>query len=141
MFDSQIKRQDEENQAKSLAGLSAFKATGNPMQDAFRRMIEKKLYEQVQNELAKAHEKEETLKREVEVRTAAREKQIEAEKLLLIKENDIKLQTAQEAREDAEDMAKVVTVGSMVAAASQTGIVSSDAEGPFYNSSSLFLEF
>ena len=70
MFDSQIKRQDEENQAKSAAGLSAFKATGNPMQDAFRRMIEKKMYEKVQNELAKAQDKEETLKREVEARTA-----------------------------------------------------------------------
>ena len=53
MFDSQIKRTFEEEQAKSTAGLSAFKSTGNAMRDGFRRMIEKKLLEKVQGELAK----------------------------------------------------------------------------------------
>ena len=47
LFDSQIKRQFEEEQAKAGAGLSAFKSTGNAMQDAFRRMIEKKMLEKV----------------------------------------------------------------------------------------------
>lgn len=73
LFDSQIKRQFEEDQAKSGAGLSAFKSTGNAMQDAFRRMIEKKLLEKVQSELAKKHEEDEVFKREVQIRTAQRE--------------------------------------------------------------------
>ena len=40
----------------------------------------------------------------------------------MILEHDIKLKTAQEARQDAEEMAKNVTVGSMIAAAAQTGM-------------------
>ena len=70
LFDSQIKRQFEEEQAQSNAGLSAFKSTGNAMQDAFRRMIEKKMLEKVQAELAKRHEEDEIYKREVQIRTA-----------------------------------------------------------------------
>lgn len=49
MFESQLKRTQEENEAKSAAGLKGFKATGNAMQDAFRRMIEKKMMEKVEN--------------------------------------------------------------------------------------------
>ena len=48
-----MKRQIEDEAAKSVAGLSAFKATGNAMRDGFRRMIEKKLLEKVQNEMKK----------------------------------------------------------------------------------------
>ena len=40
------------------------------MQDAFRRMIEKKMLEKVQAELAKKHEEDEVYKREVQIRTA-----------------------------------------------------------------------
>jgi len=70
LFESQIKRKLEEDSAKSAAGLYAFKATGNAMQDAFRRMIEKKMYEKVHAELAKKKEEDETYKKEVEIRTA-----------------------------------------------------------------------
>ena len=44
-------------------------------------------------------------------------------------EAEIKLKTAQEAREDAEIMAKTITVGCMVEAAAQTGMIDSTAEG------------
>ena len=74
-----------------MAGLSAFKSTGNAMQDAFRRMIEKKMLEKVNTELAKHQEQESAFKREVEIRTAAREKEMEGEKKRLILENEIRL--------------------------------------------------
>ena len=47
MFESQLKRKIEEDSAQADAGLKGFKATGNAMQDAFRRMIEKKMQEKV----------------------------------------------------------------------------------------------
>lgn len=118
MFDSQLKRQIEEQAAKDAAGLSAFKATGNAMQDAFRRMIEKKMREQVQAELKKKQEEDSVFKKEVEMRTAAREAEMEQEKRNLIAENEIKLKTANEAKHDAENMARSNTITAMVQAAS-----------------------
>ena len=91
MFDSQIKRQFEEDQAKAGAGLSAFKSTGNAMQDAFRRMIETKMLEKVQAELAKRNDEDEMFKREVDKRTAHREQEIEGEKKKIIMECEIKI--------------------------------------------------
>lgn len=73
MFDSQIKRKFEEDQAKSTAGLSAFKSTGNAMKDGFRRLIEKKLREKIETELAKKHAEDSSLKKEVDARTAKRQ--------------------------------------------------------------------
>lgn len=58
MFDSQVKRNFEEEQAKSAAGLSAFKSTGNAMRDGFRRLIEKKLREKIESELAKKQQED-----------------------------------------------------------------------------------
>ena len=54
-------------------------------------MIEKKLLEKVNTELAKHQEEEAAFKREVEIRTAAREKEMEGEKKRLILENEIRL--------------------------------------------------
>ena len=51
IFDSQIRRQLEEEEARKAAGLTAFKATGNPTQDAFRRMLEKKMLETFKQEM------------------------------------------------------------------------------------------
>ena len=68
------------------------------MQDAFRRMIEKKMLEKVQAELAKKHEEDEVYKREVQIRTAQREKELEGEKHKIIMECEVKLKTANEAR-------------------------------------------
>ena len=68
------------------------------MQDAFRRMIEKKMLEKVQAELAKKQEEDEVFKREVQIRTAQREKEIEGEKQRIILDCDIKVKTANEAR-------------------------------------------
>ena len=93
------------------------------MRDGFRRMIEKKMLEKVNTELAKKHAEDEVFKREVETRTAQREREIEGERKQLILEMEIKLRTAREAREDAEAMAKFNTVGSMVEAAGKTGLI------------------
>ena len=71
-----MKRKFEEDSAKSAAGLTAFKSTGNAMRDGFRRMIEKKMMEKLQAELAKKQEEDQTFKREVEIRTAQREKEL-----------------------------------------------------------------
>ena len=86
-------------------------------------MIEKKMLEKVNTELAKKHAEDEVFKREVETRTAQREREIEGERKQLILEMEIKLRTAREAREDAEAMAKFNTVGSMVEAAGKTGLI------------------
>lgn len=51
VFDSQIKRLFEEEEARKAAGLMAFKATGNQMQDAFRKMLEKKMLEKFKEEM------------------------------------------------------------------------------------------
>lgn len=61
-------------------------------------MIEKKMLEKVQAELAKKHEEDEVYKREVQIRTAQREKELEGEKQKIIMECDVKLRTANEAR-------------------------------------------
>jgi len=45
MFDSQVKRFKDEKEAMKKAGLSAFKSTGNPLADAMRRYLEKKMKE------------------------------------------------------------------------------------------------
>ena len=51
------------------------------MQDAFRRLIEKSMYEKVQNEIVKSQqEKEESLKLEAETKTAQREKEVDDER-------------------------------------------------------------
>jgi len=80
-------------------------------------MIEKKMLEKVQTELAKRQEEDEVFKREVEIRMAQREKEIEGIKQRIILECDTKLMTANEARQDAEKMAKENSVKSMVQAA------------------------
>ena len=87
------------------------------MADGFRRMIEKKMSEMVKKEMAKSKDADEVLRIEVERRTTIREKEINAEKERFIKEHEIKLLTAQEARQDAEEMARRNTVESMVQAA------------------------
>ena len=61
-------------------------------------MIEKKMLEKVQAELAKKHEEDEVYKREVQIRTAQREKELEGEKQKIIMECDVRLKTANEAR-------------------------------------------
>ena len=81
------------------------------------------MLEKVNTELAKKHAEDEVFKREVETRTAQREREIEGERKQLILEMEIKLRTAREAREDAEAMAKFNTVGSMVEAAGKTGLI------------------
>ena len=48
----------EEEEAKQAAGLKGFKATGNAMQDAFRRMIEQKMKEKVEAELTRQKDEE-----------------------------------------------------------------------------------
>jgi len=72
------------------------------MRDGFRRMIEIKMKEKIQAELEKKQEEDSTFKREVTLRTAHREKELEEEKKKLIAEHEIRLKTAQEARYDAE---------------------------------------
>ena len=98
LFDSQVRQKLEEDRARRSAGLSVFKSTGNPMADGFRRMIEKKMNEMVQKEMAKSKDQDEVLRIEVERRTTMREKELTAEKERFIKEHEIKLLTAQEAR-------------------------------------------
>ena len=56
------------------------------------------MLEKVQAELAKKHEEDEVYKREVQIRTAQREKELEGEKQKIIMECDVKLKTANEAR-------------------------------------------
>ena len=112
-----MKRKNEEDDARQSAGLTVFKSTGNAMRDGFRRMIEKKMKEKIQSELEKKQQEDSTFNKEVQLRTAQREKQMEDEKKKLIEEHEIKLKTAQEARHDAEVMAKKNTVGAMVEAA------------------------
>ena len=97
------------------------------MQDAFRRMIEKKMYEKVHAELAKKKEEDETYKKEIEIRTAQREKELNEEKRKLVAENEIRLQSAHEARNDAEHMAKTVTVTSMLGVAKQVDVKAPEA--------------
>ena len=80
-------------------------------------MIEKKMYDKVKAELAKKQEEDNAFKREVQIRTAQREKYLEDERRKLIAENEIRLQTAHEARVDAEKQAKTVSVKAMVGAA------------------------
>ena len=80
-------------------------------------MIEKKMYDKVQAELAKKQEEDNAFKREVQIRTAQREKYLEDERRKLIAENEIRLQTAHQARVDAEKQAKTVSVQAMVGAA------------------------
>jgi len=57
-------------------------------------MIEKKMMEKLQAELAKKQEEDQTFKREVEMRTAQREKELELEHKRRLEENEIKLKTA-----------------------------------------------
>lgn len=68
------------------------------MADGFRRMIEKKMSEMVQKEMAKSKDQDEVLRVEVERRTTIREKELNAEKDRFMQEQEIKLLTAQEAR-------------------------------------------
>ena len=56
------------------------------------------MLEKVQAELAKKQEEDEVFKREVQIRTAQREKEIEGEKQRIILDCDIKVKTANEAR-------------------------------------------
>lgn len=123
LFDSQLKRKFEQTAAQKSAGLSVFKATGNPMQDAFRRMIEKKMLERVQDELAKRQEQQDALEMEVRRRTALRERALEEERARMHREFEVRLQTAVEAKQAAETQAKTVTVPKLVEAASSTGVV------------------
>ena len=97
------------------------------MQDAFRRMIEKKMLEKVQAELAKKQEEDEVFKREVQIHTAQREKEIEGEKQRIILDCEIKVKTANEARQDAEQRARDNTVRSMVQASMQLGMIDGSA--------------
>lgn len=93
------------------------------MRDGFRRMIEKKMLEKVEAELAKKKEEEILFKQQMELQQQRRESQMQKEKSMLASEAEIKLKTAQEAREDAEVMAKTITVGCMIEAAAQTGMI------------------
>ena len=76
LFDSQVRQKQEEDRARRTAGLSVFKSTGNPMADGFRRMIEKKMSEMVQKEMAKSKDADEVLRVEVERRTTIREREM-----------------------------------------------------------------
>ena len=80
------------------------------MRDGFRRMIEKKLLEKVHAEMAKQQKEEDVFRREVDARTAQREREIEGEKKQLVLECEIRLKTAHEARLDAENMSRAVSV-------------------------------
>lgn len=70
LFDSQLKRKLEEDSARSAAGLTVFKATGNAMRDGFRRMIEKKMKEKITAELEKKHQEDSEYSKEIKLRTA-----------------------------------------------------------------------
>ena len=61
------------------------------------------------------------------IRTAQREQEIEGEKRQIIAECEIKVKTAQEARKDAEEMAKENTVKSMIQASTQQGMLENGA--------------
>ena len=50
-LESLLKRRIEEEEAMKSAGLSAFKATGNKLQDGFRKMLEKKMMETFKQEM------------------------------------------------------------------------------------------
>jgi len=63
----------------------------------------------------------------VNIRTAQREQEIEGEKMQIIAECEIKVKTAQEARKDAEEMAKENTVKSMIQASTQQGMLENGA--------------
>ena len=60
----------EEDSARSAAGLTVFKATGNAMRDGFRRMIEKKMKEKITAELEKKHQEDSEYSKEIKLRTA-----------------------------------------------------------------------
>lgn len=51
ILDSLLRRLIEEEEARKAAGLSAFKATGNPLADGFRKMLEKKMMETFKQEM------------------------------------------------------------------------------------------
>ena len=51
ILDSLLRRLVEEEEARKAAGLSAFKATGNPLADGFRKMLEKKMMETFKQEM------------------------------------------------------------------------------------------
>ena len=43
LFESQLKRIKQQRELQEKTGLKAFQATGNPLRDAFRLMLEKKM--------------------------------------------------------------------------------------------------
>ena len=51
ILDSLLRRLIEEEEARKAAGLTAFKATGNPLADGFRKMLEKKMMETFKQEM------------------------------------------------------------------------------------------
>lgn len=54
--------------------------------------------EKIHAELEKKHEEDSTYNREVTIRTAQREKELDVEKRKMIEEHEIRLKTQQEAR-------------------------------------------
>ena len=100
-LESLLKRRIEEDEAMKSAGLSAFKATGNKMQDGFRKMLEKKMMETFKQEM-RAKELEELENRKLVANQLEQREAYLAEQTRIMQERHrIELQTQIEAKEAA----------------------------------------
>ena len=117
MFDSQVKRFKDEKDAMKKAGLSAFKSTGNPLADAMRRYLEKKMKEMYNNKMEEMQRINREADKIVQAKTFHYEMELELQKRDMERRFAIQLKSEQEARRDAEKMAKTVAVNVGIEAA------------------------
>jgi hypothetical protein len=89
-----LKETRRQAELQEKAGLKGFKATGNPMRDAFRLMIEKKMRAMIQSKMAEENSSNTEFEQEVAKRLKKREQQWM-----------VKIKTAEEARDSYDKMA------------------------------------
>ena len=99
------------------AGLSAFKSTGNPLADAMRRYLEKKMKEMFNEKMEEMQRINREADKIVQAKTFHYEMELELQKRDLERRFAIQLKSEQEARRDAEKMAKTVAVNVGIEAA------------------------
>ena len=123
MFDSVLKRQFEEEEARKAAGLSAFKATGNSIQDAFRKMLETKMLEKFKSEMRGKELEELDNRKKIADQIEQREVYLNEQTIIMQERHKIELQTQIEAKEDAQRQAKLAVRLVSLAQAKKAGMV------------------
>ena len=107
ILDSLLRRLMEEEEARKAAGLTAFKATGNPLADGFRKMLEKKMMETFKQEMRAKELEDLENRKQMANQIAEKEAYLQEQTRIMQEKHRIEMQTIIEARDHALEQAKI----------------------------------